>query len=423
MLQTVDKRMATACALKEERLLHDQLASSEERQDRSTDVAEAVLWTDTVRDYRQGRSHNEPSPRSSEKSLAFKAANSHIVCDPNYRPNRDRSSSRPNHDDAHGRVDDHSWAPPSSVETQQGGNRVSTPASSVYTIRQHEKRDEDGVQKEKRCRPGTSEEATGKGNHDRTSGSRQTEAVMREQLLSLGERERESSHEAETWREKPRSAHSTLAQQLQPQLHTCVVQLLAISDAEADSRWVTDETKAQEQKRSAEGHRERDPITVNTLNALQETKTQGMDALYIQQEQLLDNWGSVEVKVMRAAQERDASAHQEGPPAAALKRELEACQATLLVVRQSCKETRKLRAQEALDFEFQLSGIRQEYQAVIKHHEERYRLAEVELCRMHAAVLQITEDTRLLSHHLEGPHRGTEQDQLRSLSVSLEEKV
>jgi len=57
MLQTVDKRMATACALKEERLLHDQLASSEERQDRSTDVAEAVLWTDTVRDYRQGRSH------------------------------------------------------------------------------------------------------------------------------------------------------------------------------------------------------------------------------------------------------------------------------------------------------------------------------------------------------------------------------
>jgi hypothetical protein len=63
MLQTVDKRMATACALKEERL-HDQLASSEERQDRSTDVAEAGLWTETARDYGQGRSNNESSRRS-----------------------------------------------------------------------------------------------------------------------------------------------------------------------------------------------------------------------------------------------------------------------------------------------------------------------------------------------------------------------
>jgi hypothetical protein len=303
-----------------------------------------------------------------------------------------------------------------------GGNRVSTPPSSVYTIRQHENRDEDGVQKEEKCRLGTNEEATGKGNHDRTSGSRQTEAVMREQLLSLGERERKSSHEVETWREKLRSAHSTLAQ-LQPQLHTCVLQLQATSHAEADSRRVTDETKAQEQKRSAEEHRERDRITVNILSALRETKSQGMAALYNQLDQLLDNLGSVEVKVMQDAHERDASAHQEGPPVEALKRELEACQATLLVVRQSSKETRKLRAQEALDFEFQLSVIRQEYQAVIKHHEEKYRLAEVELCRMHAAVLQITEDTRLLSHHLEGPHRGSEQDQLRSLSVSLEEKV
>ena len=158
------------------------------------------------------------------------------------------------------------------------------------------KTDEDGGQKAKSCRLGTSEErehednAIGEGNHDRTLGSRQTEAVMREQFLSLSERERERNHEAE-----------------------------------------------------------------------------------------------------------------------ALKRELEACKATLLVVRQSSKETRNLRSQEALEFEFKLSVLRQEYQAEIKHREQQYRLAEAELCRMHAAVLQITEDMRLLSHRLEGPQGGGEE--------------
>jgi hypothetical protein len=277
------------------------------------------------------------------------------------------------------------------------------------------KTDENGEQKAKSCRLGTIVErehegsATGEGNPDRTSESRQTEAVMREQLLSLGERDKERSHEAETWREKHRSAHSTLAE-LQPQLNECVVPLKVVSDAEADSRRLRNETKAQEEKRSTEEHRECVQKMVKTLNALQETKIQEMAAIYVQLEQVLENLGSVEVEAMRAAHERDASAQREGPrPAEAFKRELEACQATLLVVRQSSKESRNLRAQEALEFESKLSVLRQEYQGEIKHHEEQYRLAEAELCRMHAAVLQITEDMRLLSHRLEGPHKGGEE--------------
>jgi hypothetical protein len=82
MLQTVDKRMATACALKDDRL-RDQLA--------------------------HGRR------RSSEESLGFEDVHSHFVgddfgnsdrCTRYHLPNRQRSSSRPNHDRAHGGGDD-----------------------------------------------------------------------------------------------------------------------------------------------------------------------------------------------------------------------------------------------------------------------------------------------------------------------------
>jgi hypothetical protein len=99
MLQTVDKRMATACALKDDRL-RDQLARGRRRN------SEESRAPSTEHDHRQGRSQNEPSRRSSEKSFAFEAVHSHFVGDPHHRANRKRSSSRPNHEGAHGGGDD-----------------------------------------------------------------------------------------------------------------------------------------------------------------------------------------------------------------------------------------------------------------------------------------------------------------------------
>ena len=108
MLQTVDKRMATACALKDDRL-RDQLAHGRRRSSEESQVPS------TEHRHRQGRSHNQPSRRSSEKSLGFEDVHSHFVgddfgnsdwCTRYHLPNRQRSSSRPNHDRAHGGGDD-----------------------------------------------------------------------------------------------------------------------------------------------------------------------------------------------------------------------------------------------------------------------------------------------------------------------------
>jgi chromosome segregation ATPase len=245
----------------------------------------------------------------------------------------------------------------------------------------------------------------GDGNHKRAADGGQTETAMREQLLSLRERERESRHDAETLREELLSAHLTLAQ-LQPQLQACVVQLQQLQTgggADPDARCVTGQMRAQKDSEDTKQHSFQQKMS-QQLTDLRETKGREMAALHAQMEAVLEHLECIEEEAVRAGYEQDARLEQ----AEVLKRELEACKATLAVVRLSSKEIRDLRAEEALEYEKKLSELGDEYQAAMRQHEERHKLAEAELCQMHAAVQLITEDMRSLSRRVEVPREGGE---------------
>ena len=245
----------------------------------------------------------------------------------------------------------------------------------------------------------------GDGNHKRAADGGQTETAMREQLLSLRERERESRHDAETLREELLSAHLTLAQ-LQPQLQACVVQLQQLQTgggADPDARCVTGQMRAQKDSEDTKQHSFQQKMS-QQLTDLRETKGREMAALHAQMEAVLEHLECIEEEAVRAGYEQDARLEQ----AEVLKRELEACKATLAVVRLSSKEIRDLRAEEALEYEKKLSELGDEHQAAMRQHEERHKLAEAELCQMHAAVQLITEDMRSLSRRVEVPREGGE---------------
>ena len=246
----------------------------------------------------------------------------------------------------------------------------------------------------------------GDGNHNRAADEGQTETAMREQLLSLRERERESRHEAETLREELLSAHLTLAQ-LQPQLQACVVQLQQLQtgrETDTDARRVRGQTRAQQDTEDTKKHTELQQKLSQQLAELRVAKSGEMAALHAQMAAVLEHLESIEVDAARAGHEQDGRLEQ----ADALKGELEACKATLVIVRQSSKEIRDVRAKEALEYERKLSELGEEYQAAMRKHEERHKLAEAELRQMHAAVQLITEDMRSLSHRLQVTREGGE---------------